>query len=103
MKKLSSSERNHLKKLHKKERDSRVCDRIKAVLCYDEGWDVQKIARALLVNPQTIYQHIQDYRGNQKLNSENGGSSSKLNASQTKELVAHLKSKTYVREKDIIA
>jgi len=35
---LSNEERSQLRVQHKKERDKRVCDRIKAVLLYDQGW-----------------------------------------------------------------
>ena len=45
---LSQQERENLKAQHKKERDKRICDRIKAVLLFDQGWDYQKIAHVLL-------------------------------------------------------
>jgi len=35
---LSDEERAQLKRQHKKEQDKCICDRIKAVLLYDEGW-----------------------------------------------------------------
>jgi hypothetical protein len=35
---LSSLERESLKAQHKKERDKRICDRIKAVLLFDKDW-----------------------------------------------------------------
>ena len=34
---LSQSERDSLKALHRKERDKKVCDRIKAILLLDNG------------------------------------------------------------------
>jgi hypothetical protein len=42
---LSSQERDNLKIQHRKERDKRVCDRIKAVLLSDDGWDYQDRTR----------------------------------------------------------
>ena len=41
---LSDDERLHLRAQHKRERDRRVCDRIKAVLLYDKDWSVKDIA-----------------------------------------------------------
>jgi hypothetical protein len=35
---LTDEERSALQKQHKKERDKRICDRIKAVLLRDKGW-----------------------------------------------------------------
>jgi hypothetical protein len=40
---LSDEQRSQLRLQHKKERDKRVCDRIKAVLLSDEGWSTQQI------------------------------------------------------------
>ena len=47
MKFLNDQERAELVRLHKKERDRRVCDRIKAVLLYDQGWEINQIAEAV--------------------------------------------------------
>jgi hypothetical protein len=41
---LSDNERAQLKAQHKRERDKRICDRIKAVLLCDKGWSVPAIA-----------------------------------------------------------
>ena len=42
--KLTSKERANLFELHRLERDKRVCDRIKAVLAYDDGYSYSVIA-----------------------------------------------------------
>ena len=42
--KLSREERLELEARHKRERDKRVCDRIKAVLAYDDGYSYSEIA-----------------------------------------------------------
>jgi transposase len=49
---LSPIERENLKIQHKKERDKRVCDRIKAVLLFDKGWSFQQIADTLLLSDE---------------------------------------------------
>ena len=99
---LSETEKAQLKAQHKKERDKRVCDRIKAVLLYDKGWNYQQIADALLLSDEVVKIHINDYRTSQKLKPENGGSCGKLSKQQKEELVDHLKKHTYIYSKDIV-
>lgn len=100
---LSSQERDSLKIQHRLERDKRVCDRIKAVLLSDEGWDFREIAHALLLSDEAVRQHVQEYQESQKLKPENGGSFSKLNDEQTEALSQHLQNHTYLYTKDIVA
>ncbi len=59
--KLTAQERAELQIRHKKERDKRVCDRIKAVLAYDDGYSYCEISRILLLDDATIRRHIDDY------------------------------------------
>ena len=70
---LSLEERDKLKIQHRKERDKRICDRIKAVLLFDDGWNYQEIAHVLLLSDEAVKQHIQEYCNSQKLQPENGG------------------------------
>lgn len=98
---LTSKEREKLIQRHRKERDGRVRDRIKAVLAYDDGYNYSEIARILLLDDETIRRHIDDYRRNQKLKTENGGSDSKLTDKESRELIEHLKEITYLHVKDI--
>src|SRR5437868_6219839 len=100
---LSNSERNRLILQHKRERDKRICDRIKAVLLYDKGWTLMQIAEALLLSDDAIRQHIKEYRESQKLIPESGGSVEKLTPEQSKKLVHHLQTYTYLYIKDIVA
>jgi len=100
---LSQKEQESLRAQHRKERDKRICDRIKAVLLYDKGWSYQEIAEALLLSDEAIRQHVQDYQASQKLEPENGGSISKLDNQQTIALLEHLQKHTYLYTKDIIA
>jgi transposase len=100
---LSDAERTQLIAQHKRERDKRVCDRIKAVLLFDKGWSICAIAEALLLSEDAIRDHIAEYRGSKKLKPENGGSAQKLSIEHSNELVAHLRSHTYLYVKDIIA
>jgi transposase len=99
---LTESEKQTLKAKHKKERDKRVCDRIKAVLLHDKGWTYEQIAEALLLNDETVRLHIHDYLSSRKLKPENGGSSEKLTEVQRQQLLSHLEKHTYLYVKDII-
>lgn len=64
---LTDYERSNLVAQHKKERDKRVCDRIKAVLLDDKGWTRMQIAEALLLSDDAIGQHIRDYEEYEQL------------------------------------
>lgn len=100
---LTTQERLDLKIRHKKERDKRICDRIKAVLAYDDGYNYSEIAKILLLDDETIHRHIEDYWAQKKLSPENGGSASKLNFRESKQLMEHLEEVTYLYVKDICA
>lgn len=100
-KSLSSNERENLIRRHRKERDKRVCDRIKAVLAYDDGYSYSEIAKILLLDDEIIRRHFEDYQAKKKLNTENGGSDSKLTDHETLELIDHLSEITYLYVKDI--
>ncbi len=87
---LTPSERDELIKSHRKERDGRIRDRIKAVLAFDEGYSYSEISRLLLLDDETIGRPIDDYFSKAKLKPENGGSKSDLNENETAKLVKHL-------------
>ena len=100
---LTTQERIDLQRSHKKERDGRIRDRIKAVLLYDKDYSYSEIAEILLLDDETIRRHIKDYFSSHKLIPENGGSHSHLTVKQTKKLKSHLQEKTYLYVKDICA
>ena len=101
--KLSTKERAHLIACHRKERDGKIRDRIKAVLAYDDEYSYTEIARILLLDDETIRRHIKDYFDKNKLAPENGGSESYLSEAEVMKLKAHLKEVTYLYVKDICA
>ena len=96
-------ERAKLKKSHRKERDGKVRDRIKAVLLRDNGYSYSEIARILLLDDESIRRHVQDYFNTHKLAPENGGSTGYLSQSESDDLKVHLRGKTYLYVKDICA
>jgi transposase len=100
---LTELEREQLKLQHRRERDGRVRDRIKAVLLYDEGWSPKDIARVLLISDEAVRNHIDEYKVSKKLKPESGGSAEKLSACQSQELETHLQTHTYLYVKDIVA
>jgi transposase len=99
---LTEEQKNNLERLHKAERDSRICDRIKAVLLSNEGWTHKQIAQALRIHETTVWGHLSDYLREEKLKPNNGGSKSKLDEQQTDELSAHLEKNTYPSTNEII-
>lgn len=99
--KLSKEIRANLIARHRKERDGKVRDRIKAVLAYDEGYSYSEIAKILLLDDETIRRHVEDYFKGHKLNIENGGSQSKFSVLETRQLIKHLEEVTYLYVKDI--
>ena len=98
---LTAQERADLQKRHKKERDKRICDRIKAVLAYDDGYTYSEIARILLLDDETIRRHIKAYFSKNTLKPENGGSQSDLTTHESSELKADLRDITFLYVKDI--
>jgi transposase len=100
---ITPEERATLIAQHRVERDGRVRDRMKVVLWRDEGWTLERIAKALFINEKTASQHLSDYEESKKLKPENGGSTPRLSAEQTTELVAHLDGKLYATIKEIRA
>lgn len=98
---LTFEQKVALEKHHKKERDGRIRDRIKAVLLYSEGWTQTQIAQALRVRVETIHNHLNDYMHEEKLKPKNGGSQAKFSQSQTFEFIKHLETNTYLKVSQI--
>lgn len=100
---LTDIQKSELERQHKKERDGKVRDRIKAVLLHSEGWSQKNIAQALRIDDSTVWTHLNDYRRDEKLKIESGGSESKLSEIESKELEQHLEENTYATAKEIVA
>jgi len=100
---LTSEERSKLKAQHRFERDRRICDRIKAVLLSDDGWTQPMIAKALLVDDQTVGNYLKDYKESGKLKHESGGSAGKLTIHEAKELEIYLETTLYLHIHEICA
>jgi transposase len=92
---LTADQKETLILRHKKCRDKRECDRIKAVLLYAKDGSIASIADALLLHETTVTRHINDFNTLGKLTSASGGSSGYLDTEQTKCLITHLCEVTY--------
>ncbi len=57
---LTPQQKIQLEHMHDIERDSRVCDRIKAVLLASEGWSQTMNAQALRIHESTVARHRSD-------------------------------------------
>lgn len=91
---LYPSERDSLKALHRKERDKKICDRIKAILLLDNGWSYDRIATALLLDSDTIRRYYTMYLDGGKealLNLNYSGRSCELNQDQLDQLKSYVK------------
>jgi len=100
---LEKDERIKLEEQHRKERDGRIKDRIKAVLARDAGAAYEDIAFILRVDVVTVRRFVDEYIDSKKVKPQNGGSSPKLDEKQTKELIKHLQENLYQTVKAIRA
>jgi transposase len=87
---LTPEQRQSLKLAHRQTSQRRVADRIKVVLLADQGESIPQIAKFLLINKETAYLHLKDYRKSGKLQLQSGGSEGKLTHAQSLELCAVL-------------
>lgn len=92
---LTNEQVIELKAHHRRERDRRVADRIKAVILANNGWTYKRIAEALMLDEETISVQVKEYQTKEKLKPGNGGSSSKLSREEVEELLKHLEENTY--------
>ena len=99
---LTPQQKLQLKQMYDIERDSRVCDRIKTVFLTSEGWSQTMISQALRIHESTVARHLSEHVLSEKLKHENGGSQSKLSATQTIQVIEHLTEKTYSHTHQIV-
>jgi transposase len=100
---LSSEARAALLWQHKRERDGRVKDRLKAVLLRDDDWSLRAIAEALFLTEEGVRQHLKDYAATGKLKPQNGGSDGFLDGEQSAELAAHVEFHLYAKASEVVA
>jgi transposase len=93
-----------LRALHKKQRDRKKADRLKAIVLLGTGWSVAQVAEVLLVDETTIYHWYEKYQqgGDEELLTlYYQGKVPSLTEQQQAELVQHLDSKVYLTSNEI--
>ncbi len=103
---LTSDELTQLRAAHRRTRDQREADRIKAVILLASGWRAEDVAEALLVDPNTVRNHVKRYRAGglaELLKVEYRGSDAQLSDTQLDRLDLHLQEHLYLSAKDIAA
>jgi transposase len=98
---LTAEEKQELELQHKKERDRKKAYRMNVVLLRSEGWSQRKIAEALRISEDAVYDYLKAYIESKRLSSLNMGSSSNLNNKQTNALTEHLEKNTYDKVEQI--
>lgn len=89
--------------LHKNEKNSKIKDRIKAILLINQGYSYKEVANFLFVDHDTIRRHVNKFMENEKLSNDCKGRISKLTPQQIQELVTYLKQLTFCDVRPIIA
>lgn len=102
MSKISSKEKIKIKIQLKYVKNADHYKRLCTILAWDRGREVLEIADVLQIPQSTVYRYIKEYKDDTKgSNDQKGGSSSKLDLDQEKEMIDHLEHTTYLYVKDI--
>ena len=94
--KLTKRQRQKLRREHKRTRERRHADRIKAILLLSDGWTYEEIAFVLLLDDATIRRWVECYleSGLEGLREDNyQGAKGKLTPEQEEDLKQHNKAK----------
>lgn len=104
--KLSPQEVQQLKLLHKKQKNRRAADKIKAIVLLGTGWTLLQVSEALLLDTETLRRYVDKYRKqdiHEVLQDSYKGRSSFLSTEHTAALKEHLSEYTYPDVKTVIA
>lgn len=99
---LSITAKHDLEKRARQTRDKHEHTRICVILASSEGMSHESIAQAHRISVQSVYRYLSEYESEKKTEHDpRGGSQSKLNALETKELKEHLQRVTYLHAKEV--
>lgn len=98
---LTADEKQELELQHKKEKDRKKAYRMNVVLLKSEGWSQRKIAEALRISEDAVYDYLKAYIESKRVSSLNVGSKSNLTTEQTNALVKHIEENTYDKVEQI--
>lgn len=103
---LSKSKITELETLHRRLRDKRQADRVKAVIALSKGWSATQVAEILLFDETTSRHYFERYQhgGDDALLDDNySGAEPKLNEEQINELEEYLEDHLVTDAKSVIA
>ncbi len=103
---LPAKELHELRAAHRRTRDKREADRIKAVVLLASGRTAEDVADALLIDPNTVRNYFKRYQQDGLpglLHLAYRGSDCELGASELAVLEAHLQTQLYLTAKDVAA
>jgi transposase len=103
---LTQDQINELRRAHRRSRDKREADRIKAIYSLAVGHSVQEVVSILMLDEETLRNYVNRYKegGVDKLITDNyKGSSAKLNQEELIEFDEHVEKNTYLTVEAIIA
>jgi len=103
---LPAQELAELRAAHRRTRDKREADRIKAVVLLASGRTAEDVAEALLIDPNTVRNHFKRYRQGglpSLLHLAYRGSIGELGEAELALLEAHLQLHLYLSAKDVAA
>ena len=92
-----------LAEMHVKQ-DSRIYKRLHAIILYDDGLTIAKIARLFYLDEETIRSYIEDFRDTGMPDIKifrHKGKQPKLDKEQLNDLKLHLSGKLYLKSEDI--
>jgi transposase len=101
---LTSDQIIAFRSLHRKQRDRKKADRLKAIILLGSGWSVAEVAEALLLDEKTIYHWLEKYQHGGTdglLTLCYTGKDCSLTEQQQEELAKHLDDTTYLTVKEI--
>jgi len=96
---LTAKQITKLKALHRKQRDRRLVDRLKAIVLLGSGWSVASVSQALLVDEKSVRLWLEKYRqgGETELFAIHyQGKAPSLTDEQQEQLSKHLNENTYL-------
>jgi len=101
---LDKNEKPELETRLKKSKDLSEWKRIFAIIGYDDGQSIEKLADLLRLSTYTVKNYLRDYNSKKKVRNDlRGGSQSKLTAEESEKLEKHLVERTYLKVKNIVA
>jgi transposase len=99
---LSPEEKSQLERRVRQTRDVHERLRLCVILSRSEGISPELIAQTHRISVSSVYQYLLDYEKETKTqHAPRGGTESKLNKEQTRELLLHLQEVTYLHTKNI--